>query len=582
MRSSQSFPKFRLGNRRRRTSVAVVIALMTSFVVAIVSAGGASGATGSNGTEQTFPQVTCTAKVGSATITQKQDISVWVIAPDSVAPGETFSVSLPSIPADLPSSAQGITITAYRDIRTTYTVNGASVVSASGTVDGPATINGNPTPAESDVTATTIMPTIPGPIPPGHLVPPNATAQIVAPANGTITISATQVTTTATLNVNGGTNAVATCPVPANTLTTTQVESSATSTTVAGSTTTASSTSTAPSTTTTTVPSGSTTTTTVPSGGSGVLLCDIGGAIQIRPGLKTTGATAKVNTATRLATKATMSACADGVAGTSAPATNGTFTSSLLLAKTAAGQTLPACSDLEHGTLTGSSTSKLLNGTTKIAALATPVAFGPMAGDTPITFDFVGTVTTKGPFHGMPLHVHVVTTLDRAGWNTACASTKGLLTLNFGPPSTYLVGTLPPPTTTTSSTSTTLATTTTSTTLATTTTTIPTTTTTVNPIPPAVGQAILAACNTLGATASLLGADITPLVFACQLIVAGQGSFLLQLFLQDPSLGCGFLTGVPVLNIPLLQAGCLTFAAAIQPFTSYIAPLIPAALFPAV
>jgi hypothetical protein len=104
----------------------------------------------------------------------------------------------------------------------------------------------------------------------------------------------------------------------------------------------------------------------------------------------------------------------------------------------------------------------------------------------------------------------------------------------------------------------------------------------VNPIPPAVGQAILTACNTLGTTATLLGADITPLVLGCQLVVGGEGSFLLDLFLQDPALGCSFLTGVPAINQPLLQTGCATFAATIQPFSSYIVPLIPAALFPAV
>jgi hypothetical protein len=201
------FRKSGLGGRRRSlTAVTVAVAVLVAIGTTVIEAGGASGATGSNGTEQTFPQVTCSANVSGSTISQKQDISVWAIAPDSVAPGEVFTVSLPSIAATLPSSAQGLQIQSYSNLRTTYQVNGATVVAASGTVDGPATINGNSTPAETDVATNGILPTIPGPIPPGNLVPPNGTAQITAPSSGSITISATQVTTTEHADDDAGRN----------------------------------------------------------------------------------------------------------------------------------------------------------------------------------------------------------------------------------------------------------------------------------------------------------------------------------------------------------------------------------------
>jgi hypothetical protein len=97
-----------------------------------------------------------------------------------------------------------------------------------------------------------------------------------------------------------------------------------------------------------------------------------------------------------------------------------------------------------------------------------------------------------------------------------------------------------------------------------------------------VQQAILTACNTLGAAAQTLGVDITPLVTGCQLVVGGEGSFLLQLFLQSPSLGCAVMAGVPIVNNPLLSSACVVFAAALQPYSSMIAGLIPQALFDAV
>ncbi len=165
-------------------SIGALIASMLAFASA------ASGAD-TNGEARTFSQVDCSARVGGSTLTQKQDITVHVVAPNGVAPGATFGVSFPSLTSNLPSSAQGLTITSYRDLSTTYRVTGASsVVAGSGTTDGPATINGEPTPAEVRTAGNDISGVVPGPVPPGTLVTPNGAAQIVAGADGSaITIS---------------------------------------------------------------------------------------------------------------------------------------------------------------------------------------------------------------------------------------------------------------------------------------------------------------------------------------------------------------------------------------------------------
>jgi hypothetical protein len=235
--------------------------LASSFVVASV----ALGATGENGDPQTFAQVNCTAVISGSTIAQQQDITLWAIGPNEVSPGETYTVRFPSIPADLPNKAQGITIQSYKNLQTKYRVTGGTVVPNSGANDGPALINDQPTPAQALTSGNDVLLRIPGPIPPGHLVPPNSTVQITAPASGSISISGIEVTTTATLSFG---DAVATCPIPAKTLTSaavigtgsTTAPPSTTPPTTNGPTTVAPTTTTPPTTaapTTTTVPQGS-------------------------------------------------------------------------------------------------------------------------------------------------------------------------------------------------------------------------------------------------------------------------------------------------------------------------------------
>jgi hypothetical protein len=185
--------------------------------------------------------------------------------------------------------------------------------------------------------------------------------------------------------------------------------------------------------------------------------------------------------------------------------------------------------------------------------------------------------------------MQLATSLTSGSMASACDSAAGLQSIPYGGASVIYVGTPPPPPTTTTTTTTLAPTTTTTaapttTTTAAPTTTLPPTTTTEppNPIPPAVQQVILTACNTLATTVGPLGVDTGPLTLACALTAAGQGSLLIQLFLADPSLGCLALAGAsmsaPIIG-PVISAACVTFATALAPYTSLLAPLIPSNLF---
>jgi len=100
-----------------------------------------------------------------------------------------------------------------------------------------------------------------------------------------------------------------------------------------------------------------------------------------------------------------------------------------------------------------------------------------------------------------------------------------------------------------------------------------------NPVPPEVGQAIITACTTLAGVLAPAGVDITPITIGCQAFANGQGSFLLQTFLDSPQLGCLLLAGAPVANNPAVAAGCVTFATAIAPYSAIIGSLIPTGFF---
>jgi hypothetical protein len=593
-------PHFAGSGRARRVrlgSIAgvVMLAMLTSsFFVASV----AFGATGQNGEKQTFPGVTCSAVIRGSTISQTQDIAVWAIGPDEVEPGEIYTIRFVSIPADLPSKAQGINIQSYKNLQTKYRVIGGTVVANSTANDGPATIDGNPTPADGATAGTDVMLRIPGPFPPGHLIPPNSTVQVQAGVSGSISLSAIEVTTTATLQTLG--DAVATCPMPANTLTTATVTGgpdTTTAPTTAPPTTSGPTTvppTTAGPTTTTSVPSGTTTTTTPPSGGPDTLTCSAGGAISIKPATKTAMPVMTKNATTTLKLMGTLSGC-DGGPTTTPKITNGTFTLTKPI-KTVAGQSRPNCDSYRSTAHELKGTVKLQNGATKVWYPAVTVSMPALAGDDPLVLDVTGIVRTTKPFKGKPISFKLAISATAADITAACNSTAGLTNVPFGSSAMY-IGPPPPPPTTTTTTTTLAPTTTTEAPTTTTTTVAPTTTTTAaptttlastttteppNPIPPGVQAAILTACNTLAGTIGLFGADASMLTLACSLTVQGDGSVLIQLFLESPSLGCLALAGVPLANNPIIAAGCVAFATAIQPFTSMLSPLIPHNLFGAI
>ena len=591
----------RSARRTRLTTVAGVatLALLTStFIVTSV----AFGATGENGEKQTFPGVTCSAVVRGSTISQTQDIALWAIGPNEVNPGEIYTIRFVSIPADLPAKAQGIPIQSYKNLQTKYRVTGGTVVADSTANDGPATINGEPTPAMGATSGNDVMLRIPGPFPPGHLVPPTSTVQVQAGASGSISLSAIEVTTTATLATLG--DAVATCPIPANTLTTATVAGSPGTTatpttappTTGGPATTAAPTTTVAPATTTTVAGGPTTTTVPPSGSGETLACGAAGSITIKPAVKTVGVVAPKNATNTLKLTGTLSGC-NGGPKTTPTITNGSFVITKAI-KTLAGQTRPNCDYFRTNTNQLKGTVKLQNGTVKVFYPGVTVSMPPLTGSDPLVLDVTGIVNGSAAFKGKPISFTLRTSIGPADITAACNSTAGFTAVPFSGSVMY-IGTPPPPptTTTTTTTTTTVAPTTTTEAPTTTTTQAPTTTTTAaptttlapttttappNPIPPAVQTVIITACNTLAGTVGLFGADTSMLTLACTLTVQGEGSLLIQLFLQSPELGCLALAGVPLASNPIVAAACVTFATSLAPYTSLLAPLIPHNVFGAI
>jgi hypothetical protein len=251
---------------RRRLSV---YAGLGTLAIALMSAIGASPASADQTISHTFPQVDCTASLLGTTIHQKQDITVGFVVPDSVSPGETFTVTFPGGSALLPSTGSGFPITAYSNLSLTYQIKGTTFKAGSISNPGTATLAPTAGGATQNVVETSTLTAPdkiangnPGPFPPGTLTTPTITVQAVAPASGAVTLNAFQLTTTVTLAAGGGVSAAVTCAIPTDTLVTIPVVAGATTTTAPAGTTTT----TAPAgTTTTTAPAG-TTTTTAPAG----------------------------------------------------------------------------------------------------------------------------------------------------------------------------------------------------------------------------------------------------------------------------------------------------------------------------
>ncbi len=166
----------------------------------------------------TFASVHCNAAVQGQNISQNQDVTVSIAAPDRAVAGSQFTLTFPGGTNELPSQSNGFTITSYKDLYLSYKIHGTTL--DNGTIQNPgtATINGDPTPETAAIgPADTFTLGNPGPMPPGTLVTPDVSVDATAGSAGSsITINALTLTTTAMLN--GSFPAQVTCNVPQDTL----------------------------------------------------------------------------------------------------------------------------------------------------------------------------------------------------------------------------------------------------------------------------------------------------------------------------------------------------------------------------
>src|SRR3954451_4575621 len=208
---------------RRLGAIAAMVTMASTYFVVFGTA--SAPPAGAQTATKSFPGVQCNATVAGSHITQSQDISVEIQAPDQVATGSPFTITFPGGTNQLPASSNGFSITSYRDLSLSYQIHGATF--AAGTIQNPgtATINGNPTPNTAAINPTDVF-TIgqPGPFPPGELITPDVSVGSVAGAVGSsITINALRLTTTARLN--NSFDAQVTCDIPQDTVITIPVVS---------------------------------------------------------------------------------------------------------------------------------------------------------------------------------------------------------------------------------------------------------------------------------------------------------------------------------------------------------------------
>ena len=107
---------------KRRLSV---YAGLGTIAIAVLSVADASVA-GAQTKTVTFKNVSCKAVVNGSTQSQAQDISVTFIAPDTVAPGSEFTVTIPGGSSVLPSVANGLPVNQYSNLSLTYQIKNAT------------------------------------------------------------------------------------------------------------------------------------------------------------------------------------------------------------------------------------------------------------------------------------------------------------------------------------------------------------------------------------------------------------------------------------------------------------------------
>src|SRR5262249_2605926 len=73
----------------------------------------------------TFPGVQCTAIVNGNPLIQTQDITIGLVVPDSVTPGQVFTITLPGGSAGLPTRSNGLNVSTYSNLFQVIQLNGA-------------------------------------------------------------------------------------------------------------------------------------------------------------------------------------------------------------------------------------------------------------------------------------------------------------------------------------------------------------------------------------------------------------------------------------------------------------------------
>ena len=208
--------------RRRWASVGGLLLCAAGLTTMVATAGAAHA--------QEFKGVTCHADVTDTQgdelkLDVPQDLVAGATTPKTASAGATFAASVGAGSTTLPTVSNGLPISSYVNLSTTYEVNGGTIVGGSLSAKAQPTINGKTVKGTAKVSGNTVITGIPGPIPPGKLVTPNVDFKIKAGGAGsTVKITVTVANTTANLKL--GTvpgKAVVVCPFPANTLATTGV-----------------------------------------------------------------------------------------------------------------------------------------------------------------------------------------------------------------------------------------------------------------------------------------------------------------------------------------------------------------------
>ena len=158
--------------------------------------------------------VTCQATLnGQPLATADQTFTLLMDAPAQVAPGATFTATIPARTVSLPATSpppQNLPIASYSNLSTAYRVTGGTPVPGSASA------------AEATIAGDLITLSTPGPVPPGAFNVPAVTFQVAAGAAGT-TIVTSGVNVILTINLVAGISPLLTCNLPANTLSSTQV-----------------------------------------------------------------------------------------------------------------------------------------------------------------------------------------------------------------------------------------------------------------------------------------------------------------------------------------------------------------------